>query len=199
MTTGGRPAVIVVDMTLEFVDDLYPTGYGETGWPAAKANAELLQAARERGLPVFFTQAYPDAQHEPRPAERGRWNMTGVAPLPADLPPGDVIVDGLRPEPGEIVVYKGRKPSAFFGTPLMSHLVYGQVDTVIVTGMTTSGCVRATAVDAFQYNLHVVVPHECVADRSQISHQVNLFDLHMKYADVVSLSETLEYLDSLPA
>jgi nicotinamidase-related amidase len=133
------------------------------------------------------------------PAERGRWKTQGLPPVPADLPPGDVIVDELTPEDDEIVITKGNKPSGFFGTPLASYLVHAGVDTAIVTGMTTSGCVRATVLDAFQNNFHVVIPHECSADRSQISHQVNLFDMHMKYADVVSLDETLGYLDSTVA
>jgi maleamate amidohydrolase len=194
MSAGSRPALVVVDMTFAFVDSGYPTGHGETGWPAVKANAVLLAAAREKGIPVFFTQAYPDADHVARPAERGRWKTQGNPPLPEGLPPGDVIVDELRPSAGEIVIHKGMKPSGFFGTPLASYLVHAGVDTVIVTGMTTSGCVRATVLDAFQFNFHVVIPHECVADRSQMSHKVNLFDLHMKYADVVSLEECLAWL-----
>jgi len=200
MSAGVRPALIVVDMTIAFVDSAYPTGHSATGWPAVEANAVLLAAARESGIPVFFTKAYPEAGHVAHPAERGRWKTQG-APSAAslDLPPGDVIVDELRPEPGEIVIHKGGKPSGFFGTPLASQLVFEGVDTAIVTGMTTSGCVRATVLDAFQNNFHVVVPHECAADRSQMSHKVNLFDLHMKYADVVSLEETLAYLASTTA
>ena len=194
ITAGSRPALVVVDMTMAFVDSAYPTGHSETGWPAVEANARLLAAARAQGIPIFFTQAYPDADHVVRPAERGRWKVQGSPPLPEGLPPGDVIVDELRPGPGEIVIHKGSRPSGFFGTPLVSYLVHAGVDTVIVTGMTTSGCVRATVLDAFQFNFHVVVPHECAADRSQISHRVNLFDLHMKYADVVSLEECLTWL-----
>jgi maleamate amidohydrolase len=194
MSAGSKPALVIVDMTLAFVDSAWPTGHSETGWPAVAANATLLAAAREHGIPVFFTKAYADPQHVVTPAERGRWKTQGNPPLPADLPPGDVIVDQLEPEPGEIVIHKGAKPSGFFGTPLASYLVHAGADTVIVTGMTTSGCVRATVLDAFQNNFHVVIPHECSADRSQMSHQVNLFDMHMKYADVVSLDETLGYL-----
>ena len=113
--------------------------------------------------------------------------------------PGDVIVDDLAPRPGETVIHKQFKPSAFFGTPLASMLIAQRVDTTIVTGMTTSGCVRATVLDAFEHNFHAIVPHEACADRSQISHKVNLFDLHMKYADVVSVDETLDYLERIAA
>lgn len=195
MTAGRRPAVLVVDMTRAFVDSAYPTGFSATGYPAVDAIAKLLTVARHAELPIFFTKAYSEPNYEPQPAERGRWKRNrSPAPLPRHMPPGDVIVDKIAPLSGESVINKGGKPSAFFGTPLASYLVHAGCDTVIVTGMTTSGCVRATVLDAFQYNFHVIVPFECAADRSQISHQVNLFDMHMKYADVVSLDETVEYL-----
>lgn len=197
IAAGRRPAVIVVDMTRAFVDSAYPAGWSETGWPAVDAIASLLDTARAAAVPVLYTQAYPWADHRPRPAERGRWRSTPGPPPSRSLPPSDVIVDKLAPHADDIVLHKGSKPSAFFGTPLTSYLVFSGVDTVIVTGMTTSGCVRATVLDAFQYSFRVIVPHECVADRSQISHAVSLFDMHMKYADVVSLSETLDYLDDL--
>ena len=96
------------------------------------------------------------------------------------------------------MVIRKDKPSVFFGTPLMSYLHELQVDTLLVTGTTTSGCVRATVVDAFSYNFKVVVVEECVFDRGQASHQVNLFDMQAKYADVVSLEDALRYLDKLP-
>lgn len=192
---GDRPALVVVDMTRAFVDSQYPTGWSETGYPAAEANRRLLDASRAAGIPIFFTKGYALTDYRPLPAQRGRWkNRTRPEPNPA-IAPGDIIVDILTPMPGETVITKESKPSGFFGTPLASHLIYHGVDTVIVTGMTTSGCVRATVLDAFQYNFSVVIPHECVADRSQLSHKVNLFDMHMKYADVISLDETLAYLE----
>jgi len=198
MTPGTRPALIIVDMTRAFVDSTYPTGFSPTGFPAVAANAELLQTAREVGIPVFFTKGYPDQHHEALPPERGRWKTVGAPsePLPGGTPPG-VIVEELTPLEGEIVIYKGSKPSGFSGTPLASYMVYAGCDTAIVTGMTTSGCVRATLLDAFQANFNCLVPYECSADRSQLSHKVNLFDMHMKYADVVSLDETIDYLVKL--
>jgi len=198
LSAGVRPAVVVVDMTRAFVDSTYATGWSATGYPAVAANARLLEGARRADVPIFFTRGYPEQDAHLPPAQRGRWKSNSApTPLPPGTPPGDVIVEQLGPLPGEIVVDKGVRPSAFFGTPLVSYLVHGGCDTVIVTGMTTSGCVRATVLDAFQYNFHVVVPFECTADRSQISHKVNLFDVHMKYADVVGLDETLEYMAKL--
>ena len=194
---GTKPCVIVVDMTREFVDGRYPTGNSETGFPAVEANARLLELARELGIPVYFSKLYQDLDHVPTPAEKGRWKTKGRPPRDPSLPPGDVIVDELTPRPGEHVIYKHHRPSAFFGTELPSLLIYEGVDTAIVTGMTTSGCVRATVVDAFQYNLDVVIPFECCADRSQISHKVNLLDMHMKYADVAPLDDVVTYLRAL--
>lgn len=198
LSAGRSPAVVVVDMTRAFVDSLYPTGWSETGGPALEANVRLLREARRAGIPVFYTKAYADPDHQRRPAERGRWKLNGsTAPLADGLPPGDVIPEEIAPTADDIVIDKGGKPSAFFGTPLASYLIHEGCDTVIVTGMVTSGCVRATVLDAFQYNFHVIVPYECSADRSQISHKVSLFDMHMKYADVVSLDETVGYLAGL--
>lgn len=200
MTAGVRPAILVVDMTRAFVDSTYPTGWSPTGYPATEANARLLDVARQAKLPVFFTRGYPGPDAQVQPAERGLWKMNGSpAPLPEGTPSGDVIVDELAPLPHEITIDKGARPSAFFGTPLVSYLVHAGCDTVIVTGMTTSGCVRATVLDAFQYNYRVIIPFECCADRSQISHKISLFDLHMKYADVVSVERTIDYLQKLPA
>jgi maleamate amidohydrolase len=102
----------------------------------------------------------------------------------------------IAPRDGDIVIRKD-KPSVFFGTPLMSYLHELQVDTLLVAGTTTSGCVRATVVDAFSYNFKVVVVEECVFDRGQASHKVNLFDMQAKYADVVPLEAALGYLDEL--
>ncbi len=194
ISAGAKPAVIVVDMTREFVDSRWPTGHSETGYPAVAANLRLLGVARELGLPIFFTKLYEDPAHVPTPAQKGRWKTKGRRPPDPGLPPGDVIVDELAPLPGETVIYKHHKPSGFFGTELAALLLYEGADTVVVTGMTTSGCVRATAVDAFQYNLDVIIPFDCVADRSQISHKVNLLDLHMKYADVAPLDHVIDYL-----
>jgi maleamate amidohydrolase len=191
---GARPAVIVVDMTNAFVDSRWPTGCSERGEPCAAAIRQLLDVARPAGLPVFFTSGYPP-NYKPTPAELGRWvgNVMGASPV-MQRPETHEIYELIRPAEGEVVIYKGARPSAFFGTNLSSMLNYHNVDTAIVTGMVTSGCVRATVLDAFQYNYHVIVPEECVADRGQVPHKVNLFDMHMKYADVVPLIDVIGYL-----
>jgi maleamate amidohydrolase len=102
----------------------------------------------------------------------------------------------LAPQPGELVIYKERA-SGFFGTPLIAHLQQLRIDSLIVCGESTSGCVRASTVDAFSYGFHNVVVEECTYDRSTISHKVNLFDLHHKYADVMHIEDVLAHLDGL--
>jgi maleamate amidohydrolase len=199
LEAGARPALVVVDMTYGFVDSRYPTGWSPGGEPAVAANARLLDEARRAGIPVVFTKMFADPAHAPTAGEVGRWKPSQRAPVPEGLPPGDVIVPAIQPRPGELVVHKGYKPSGFFGTQLASWLIHEHVDTVIITGMSTSGCVRATALDAFQHNFYVIIPHEACADRSQISHKVSLFDLHMKYADVVSVERAVRYLADVAA
>lgn len=193
---GQRLAVIVVDMTRGFVEDEFPLGCGATGQPAVRAIRQLLDATRPLGIPTFYTTSAPGTD-----AEWGRWLDKGTAADDSGLmrtPEAWAVAPLIAPEKGEVVLYKN-KPSAFFGTQLVSLLTYHNADTVIVTGMVTSGCVRATVVDAFSYNFRVVVPIECVADRGQISHEVNLFDMDMKYADVMPLADVLKHLEEVAA
>jgi len=188
---GAQPALLVVDMTRAFTEDRFPLGCSAAGAPCAAAIRTLLDAVRPQGVPVLYTRYDAFAAD----AEWGRWLDKGTGAEPDSLmraPEAHEIADAIQPEPGDIVVTKA-KPSAFFGTTLASMLTYLGVDTVVVTGMVTSGCVRATVIDAFSHNYRVVVPIECVADRSATSHQVNLFDMDMKYADVLPLADVLAH------
>ncbi|WP_202911788.1 isochorismatase family protein [Natrialba swarupiae] len=181
---GEDIAVLVVDMTREFVEDDYPNGYAETGQPAASAIARLMEEASERGVRGYYSRSLK-GEHRVEAGQWGEANQTEeMTELTTELSPTE-----------DDVVFEKYKPSVFFGTQLESMLNYSNVDTVIVTGMTTSGCVRATVVDAFSLNYRVIVPEECVADRSQVSHEVSLFDMDMKYADVVSLDDLIEALN----
>jgi nicotinamidase-related amidase len=189
---GTRPAILVVDMTRAFTEDRFPLGCSAAGAPCASAIRRLLDAARPLGLPLVYTRYDAFAAD----AEWGRWLDKGTGAEPNSLmrgPEAHEIADVLKPSPADIVVTK-TKPSAFFGTPLAPMLTYLGVDTLVVTGMVTSGCVRATVIDAFSHNYRVIVPLECVADRSDTSHQVNLFDIDMKYGDVVPLADVLSHL-----
>ena len=202
---GHKPAVIVVDVNYNFVGDVpepilesikkYRNSCGEEGWQGLYQISKLLDAARDKRVPIFYSTA---------PSHRvavtaGRWhgkNSRGTEDFQRQAQDGNEIVREIAPHEGDIVIFKD-KPSVFFGTPLMSYLHELQVDTLLVAGTTTSGCVRATVVDAFSYNFKVVVVEECVFDRGQASHKVNLFDMQAKYADVVPLEAALSYLDAL--
>lgn len=187
---GQRPAVVIVDMMEGFVRDEYPTGWSATGVPCVEANAALRAAAHAADIPVIYTVS----EQLPHAAQVGDWlrGRPGPSMYPFDsVGPQHDIVPELTPEPQDIVLTKP-KPSAFFATQLESILNALDVDSLIVTGMTTSGCVRATVNDGFMLNRRVIVPVEAVADRSQLSHEVELFDMGAKYADIVSLESLLE-------
>jgi len=187
---GEKPAIIVVDMTYGFVDSAYPLGCSSMGWPTVRANKRLLDKGREADIPIFFTKC----KKSNKPVERGRWKYQNKFEEKIFDPKEYQIVQEIKPKINEVVITK-IFPSAFFGTNLVSMLVYHNVDVLIITGMVTSGCIRATVVDGFSYNFPIIIPEECVADRGAVSHKVSLFDMHMKYADVIPLSNVIKYID----
>lgn len=202
---GTRPVLLVVDVTHDFVGDRsepilesirrFPMSCGEEGWRGMEHIRDLLRSSRAAGIPIFYTKALDESSA----AARGGWawkNSRDLEVTPLRQSIGNTIPDLIAPEPGETVIEKA-KPSAFFGTPLSSYLTALGIDTVIVAGTTTSGCVRATAVDAFSLNYRVLVAEEAVFDRGELAHAANLFDLQAKYADVVPVSEVLAYLAGL--
>jgi nicotinamidase-related amidase len=158
----------------------------------------LLAAARAKELPVIYTTSGRRADNW----DQGSWawknSRTAERVIARDTKlPGNTIVPDIAPLPQDIVLYK-QKPSAFYATPLLSYLVLLKADSVILTGVSTSGCVRATVLDAFSNNFRIAVVEEGCFDRSQASHAINLCDMHAKYADVVKLDETLAFIDTLP-
>ena len=184
---GQRPALLLVDLMRGFTDPACPLG---ADCPSVvEANARLLAFFRERGLPVFFTAVVY------RQADQARVFRSRIDALNV-LRPGSPWVEidpRLAPRPDEPVIEK-RWASAFFGTDLNRRLKQARADSLVVTGLTTSGCVRATAVDGMQCEYRVAVPREAVGDRNLEAHAANLFDLDAKYADVVSLAELLAML-----
>jgi maleamate amidohydrolase len=202
---GARPVVLVIDMNYNFVGDKpepiiksverFRNSCGEEGWQGVYHICELLEAARKKHLPTFYTTGHEGGSS----VAYGRWhskNSRGAEDIGNQWAKGNDIVAEIAPQAADVLVRK-QKPSAFFGTPLMSMINMLHADSVLVTGCTTGGCVRASVIDAFSYNFKVSVVEECVFDRGQASHKVNLFDMNMKYADVVSLKETLQYIDGL--
>lgn len=186
---GSRPAVIIVDMNNAFVDPRYPFSS-----PPAQATVpyigKLLDVCRGNEIPIFYTTG--TQMHTQ--VERGRWKSAGIADPLMEDENAQRIYPALAPLPHEVVLKK-HYPSAFFGTSLVSYLIYLSIDTLIVTGTVTSGCVRGTCLDAFSYNFRVIVPEECVCDRGDVSHKVALFEIHMKYGDVIPLAEVIGHLE----
>lgn len=193
----GTAALLVIDVQYRSIGHRpaplreaireYPTSCGEHGWRALPPIRQLLQAFRDAQLPVLFPHVAPK-----RAYDAGRWaeKAPAVMGIPAR---GYEFVEEVAPQDGEILLPK-QHASAFFGTPLASYLIDRGVSTLYVTGTTTSGCVRATAVDASSFGFRVVIPQECVFDRSPTSHAVNLFDLNSKYADVMPVALALAQL-----
>jgi nicotinamidase-related amidase len=189
---GVSPAVLVVDMTRSFTDPGHPVGSDQDA--AVAAIASLLGVARAREVPVVYTTlAFLD-----RARDAGTWGrkMPALEHLRLDDPASVEIDPRIAPASDDLVLNK-RGPSAFFGTGLVSLLIPQRIDTLIVTGCATSGCVRATVVDALSYGYRVAVPATCVADRAAGPHDANLFDIDAKYADVLPLGDVTAYLESL--
>ena len=190
---GRRPAVLVIDLSSGFTDPNFALG-SELGAEVA-ATRTLLDAARGQGLPIVFTTI--GFEQDGKDAEL--WFQKIPALTQLEIGGRWVEIDPrLGVQSDETVVLK-KGASAFFGTNLASILITRKVDTVILCGATTSGCVRATAIDLLQYGFPAIVPRECVGDRARAPHEANLFDINAKYADVVSLAETLGYVEHLSA
>jgi len=189
---GARPALLVVDIVKAFTDPQRMLGANLDA--EIKAINALLDAAHAAGVPVIYsTVSYDDSGF----ADAGVWALKqkGVATLIADGD-GPELDPRLHQQPGDALLKK-KYASCFFGTDLVPRLLTHGVDTLIIAGCTTSGCVRASAVDACQTGFRPMVVREAVGDRSARAHEQSLFDLDAKYADVVSLDETVAYLAGL--
>jgi len=187
---GNRPALLIVDIINSFTDPDCPLG-SESG-DVVEANRQLLHAFREKQLPVVFTTVVYHDESQAR-VFRDRVPALDI------LQPGTrwMEVDPrLRPQSDEPVIEK-QWASGFFKTGLDDLLKEQRVDSLVITGLTTSGCVRATAVDGLQHDYKVVIPAEAVGDRNDDAHRANLFDLNAKYADVLNLKEVLKLIEDL--
>ena len=204
---GQRPVVLVIDVNYNFVGDRpepieesvkrWRNSCGEEGWAAVEAIRRLTEAARQQRIPVIYSTGM-DLRSDNWDA--GRWrdkNSRNSEDVTVHAENGNTIVPPIAPQPQDIVIRK-YKPSVFFGSMLAGFLTDLQADSIIACGGTTSGCVRATVLDGFSLNYRMSVVEECTFDRGQASHALSLFDMQAKYADVVSLEETLDFLCSLP-
>jgi maleamate amidohydrolase len=191
---GNRPAIVVVDLTRGFTEPDFPSGADLT--EVVANTGQLIAAARPAGVPVVFTTI----SYTPAEAAGDAVTWLQKAQGMRSLVEGgeEVALDPRlsRSPQDHLIVKKGA--SAFFGTSLAALLTGLGRDTVLVCGATTSGCVRATAVDAVQSGFSVLVPRECVGDRAPGPHEANLFDIQAKYGDVIDLKDAVGYLDALP-
>src|SRR6476620_4686103 len=187
---GASPALVIIDMAYGWTDPAYAGGSARLD-AAIAAIQKLLSAARAKKLPIIYTTSWARAAQQIKSA--------------ADFSPGfrqwderaSAIDERVRPLPTDLVIEK-EHASAFAGTPLVGHLIERRVDTLLITGCSTSACVRAAATDAKSTGLKPIIIREGVQDRSEIAHEWTLFDIQARFADVASLVETLAHLQSLP-
>jgi nicotinamidase-related amidase len=211
---GQRAAVLSIDNYIGAVGEhreplldsikTWPSSTGLAGWHALDRTVTLLAAARAVSVPVIHTTGIA-MEESGVPGWRVGGANRGYEPSSSDPDEIDAAQDRYRrrydfveqtaPLPGEVVIRKN-SPSAFFGTTLAPYLIGAGIDTLIVCGESVSGCVRATVVDACTYRFHVAVVEECVYDRHEAAWAMNLFDIAQKYADVVSLEDTLAWLEA---
>ncbi|MGE0311431.1 MAG: cysteine hydrolase family protein [Lautropia sp.] len=214
MGFGERPAVVAIDCQRYMVGErgrdgaaakpgaapdagsAYPSSCGATGWLAVDRIGQLLASARRHSVPVFLTRfaLAPDGSdigvyaRKRAFLDRPDWCLEGT--------PGAELLPEVGPRPGDTVIVK-KKPSAFFGTPLLAYLLDRRIDTVVVVGGATSNCVRATVFDAASYNLRAMVPHDAVFDRLPVSHAISLFDMDRQFADVVTTDDVVSHFETL--
>jgi len=208
---GKRPALLIVDVNWAFCGDKpepilesikkWRNSCGEDAWVALPYIRSLIDKCRQKGVPVIYTTGVRRDDNW----DAGSWSwknsrsvedkVTKTAMSNLD---GNEIAAPIAPGPQDIVIYK-QKPSGFFGTNLASYLTLLGCDSLIMTGTTTSGCVRASVLDAFSLNYRITLAEEGCFDRSQASHAINLCDMNAKYADVVKTSEVLAFLETLPS
>lgn len=193
---GPRPALLAIDLYKKVyrggpgpvaeINARHRGACGDYAWDAIEPTVRLFAAARAAGLPVIYTTGNAN----------DRVSATNRRRSGEDIGDGYEIKEEFAPEPGDLVIRKERA-SGFFGTPLSAHLQHMGVESLVMCGESTSGCLRASVVDAFSYGYDVVVVEECCFDRSLISHKVALFDLHHKYAEVHHVEDVIAALGAM--
>ncbi len=198
---GSNMALAIIDVTYNFVGDKpepilksierFPLSCGENGWKAIHQIASLLPIVREKQIPIIYSVAERSV-----PVEWAKRNPRSGESMKSKI--GNEIVHEIAPQESDIIIRK-LGPSIFLSTPLINILTPLKIDTLLCCGGVTSGCVRASVVDAATYGFNVNVIEECTFDRGEVSHKVNLFDMNAKYASVVSVAEIKDYLSKLPS
>lgn len=189
---GSNPALLLVDFAQAYFDPDAPL-FGGDGCVAARDHAiRLAEAARKASVPVIFTEV----KYQPGGGDGGAF-YAKVPALSCFEAGRDTqrLVDGLSVEPGDLMITK-QYPSAFFGTSLAATLMFNKVDTLIIGGLTTSGCVRATCIDSISSGFVTLIAHEACGDRAAGPHEANLFDMSAKYADLIGTEAAIDYMDN---
>jgi isochorismate hydrolase len=193
---GDRPALLAIDLynlvyrggarEPQDIIEEFPSTCGRYAWEAIEPTKNLFEAARSAGIPVLYTTAPTTSSVVATNRQAGH----------GDSDQDYEIFEAFAPQEGDIMIVKERA-SAFYGTPILPELNRLNVSTLIICGESTSGCVRASTVDAYSSGFHACIAEECVFDRSELSHKVNLFDLHHKYADVLRVEDIISHLRDL--
>lgn len=197
---GKSPALVIIDVQYAGVGDKpepilksmerFPLSCGEEGWKAVRNISSLLPLARKKRIPIIYVA------HDTRPKPKGWIPKKMSQKVLASLAANADIVREIAPAEGEVVIYKTRS-SMFYGTAMLATLIGLGVDTLLVCGTATGGCVRASVEDAHNNNFRVILIEECTFDRAPLTHKVNLFEMNLKYCDVLSIAEIKEYLEKL--
>ncbi len=198
MGFGERPALLIVDMQNDFVDRNAPTNCAGSAEAAIPHIQRLRELCRELGFPVFYSRGIV----HPSRVDEGLWQAKSIGHREGRVQIegtwGAEICEALRPAPREVVINK-HKPSVFFGSDFDVYLRGYAIDTLVIAGSSTSGCVRATVTDAFSREIRAILPRECMVDRTPEVMAANLFDMDSKYADVTSLEDVLRELRRITA
>ena len=197
---GSKPALLIIDVqyrttgtkAVPFEEAIqeFPTAVGDVAWDAVGNISKLLEVFRANDWPVLYPHVAPKKEFDQGALGAKVPAIMNIASRGYDF------VEEIAPREGDVLLPK-KHPSAFFGTPLASYLIQTGADSLVVVGCSTSGCVRSTVIDAFSYNYRVSVPSDACYDRSQVIHDVNLFDLDQKYADVSTTDEIIETLGGI--
>lgn len=199
---GKKPLLLIIDVQYNYVGedlpidhqlDKWPSGGGESAWQAIKSISKAREIARKFDINVFFTR---NVQKQTLAFDGFSAKTVRDQKKYLDGRPETMIVQELKPFEDELVIDKAYA-SIFYGTPFLSYLIKLGIDTLLITGGSTSGCVRATAVDAVTRNFNVAVIEDCVYDRIALSHKASLLDLWMKYCDVINLNEAVAYMKNI--
>lgn len=195
---GARPAVAIIDMARSWLDESSPLGSKNVSGIMDNVLA-ILSAARRQEVPIFFTTMSFDANGVETAGPIARKLRHSAAGKALDRGGALTRLDPrLGRTPDEVLIEKQRA-SAFWGTPFLSYLIARRIDTLIIAGCSTSGCIRSTAESAHNESFHTIVVSDAVADRSQLAHECNLIDIDLRFADVADTAAVTEYLSKLPS